>query len=335
LHRHRPPAEIDHLRAEAHMLGVERGLFESGIGGHGRERKWWHGRVNPRGPRTIRRLQSPRLHPELAPFKIMPWIDRAETKFGHLAIPGLLRYIAGFNALCFVLIKLNPPFYAFLHLDPTLILQGQVWRLFTFIFIPVIGGIFPDWLGAAMYVLYFVWIGDGLEQAMGAFRLTLFYFLGMLGTIIAGFIAHADPSGFLLNTSLLFAFARFYPDLMIYLFFVLPVKVKWLAWISGAFVLFGFVTGALAYQAAVLVALGNFLLFFGREILHDARQRREVSSRRRRFEEARQTDGDTLHRCAVCGRTEVQAPELEFRVARDGHEYCREHLPKAPPASRA
>lgn len=266
----------------------------------------------------------------------MHWIDRAETRFGHLAIPGLLRYVAGFNALCFILIKLNPHYLEFLYLDPALVLQGQVWRLFTFIFIPVIGGIFPDWLGAAMYILYFIWIGDGLEQAMGAFRLTFFYLLGMVGTAAAGFIAHTDPSGFLLNSSLLFAFARFYPELTIYLFFVLPVKVKWLAWISAAFLLFGFVTGPLGYKAAVLVALSNFLLFFGREIIQDARHRHEVTGRRRRFDEARQeADGEALHRCTVCGRTEQQAPELDFRVARDGQEYCVEHLPKAPPATPA
>jgi hypothetical protein len=261
----------------------------------------------------------------------MHWIDRAEAKFGHLAIPGLLRYVAGFNALCFVLIKLNPHFIAFLNLDPGLVMQGQVWRLFTYIFIPVIGGLFPDWLGAAMYILYFIWIGDGLEEAMGAFRLTLFYLLGMLGTTIAAFIAGADGSGFLLNTSLLFAFARFYPDVTIYLFFVLPVKVKWMAWISAALVLLGFLGGTWGYRAAVLAALGNFLLFFGHDIFAEARHRQEVSGRKRRFEKAAPSDEEALHQCAVCGRTEIVAPELDFRVSKDGEEYCAEHLPKAVP----
>lgn len=264
----------------------------------------------------------------------MHWIDRAEAKFGHLAISGLLRYVAGFNAFCFVLIKLNPQFIEFLTLDPTLIMQGQIWRLITYIFIPVIGGIFPDWLGAAMYVLYFIWIGDGLEQAMGEFRLTLFYLLGMVGTTAAAFIAHADSSGFLLNTSLLFAFARFYPDLTIYIFFVLPVKVKWMAWVSAAFVLLGFLGGSWGYRAAVIAALGNFFVFFGREMFNDARHRQEVSGRRRSFEKAVQSDEEALHQCVVCGRTELVAPELDFRVAKDGQEYCSEHLAKStPPAA--
>lgn len=268
----------------------------------------------------------------------MHWIDRAEARFGHLAIPGLLRYVAGFNAFCFVLAQVNPRFLDLLFLQRDLVLQGQVWRLVTYIFIPSIGGFFPDWLGAAMYILYFIWIGDGLDQAMGAFRLNLFYFLGMIGTTVAALLFGVGASGFLLNTSLLFAFARFYPELTIYLFFVLPVKVKWMAWISGAFVLLGFVAGSVAYKTAVVAALANYLLFFGREIFQDARHRQDVSQRRRRFEAATHPEGDdALHCCAVCGRTELVAPDLEFRVARDGHEYCAEHLPKAapPPAAEA
>src|SRR5262249_39692822 len=145
------------------------------------------------------------------------------------AIPGLLRYVAAFNALCFVLIKFNPHFLEFLYLDRGLILQGQVWRLITYIFIPSIGGWFPDWLGGALYILYLVWMRDSLEQAMGEFRVTLFYGLGMLGTTIGAFIANADTSGSVLNATLLFAMARYYPDTVIYVMFILPVKIKWMA----------------------------------------------------------------------------------------------------------
>lgn len=269
-----------------------------------------------------------------APKKDMSWIDRAEAKFGHLAIPALLRYVAGLNAFCFLLGQLNPHFLNLLVLNSDLVLQGQVWRLVTYIFIPAIGGVLPGWLVAAMYIYYMIWIGDGLEEAMGAFRLTLFYALGMLGTTLAACLIEIGPGAFLLNTSLLFAFARFYPDVMIYLFYVLPVKVKWMAWITAAFLLFGFVTGGLSFQVAVAVALGNYLLFFGREMAQDARHRRDVSHRRQRFAAATHSADDALHRCAICGRTEEAAPELDFRVARDGEEYCAEHLPKpaAPPA---
>ena len=259
------------------------------------------------------------------------WIDHAESRLGRLAIPGLLRYVAAFNAMCFVFIKLNPKYLEFLYLDRDLVMHGQVWRLLTYIFIPSFGGIFPDWFGAAIYIIYLIWIGDGLEQAMGAFRVTLFYLIGMIGTTAAVFLANSDPSGFLLNASLFFAFARFYPETMIYLFYILPVKVKWLAWISAASLLLQFVRGPWAMRAGILVALGNYIIFFGRDIVNDARHRREVGARRARFESAFQpAENETLHRCHVCGRTEEAEPHLEFRVAADGEEYCVEHLPKPP-----
>ena len=262
----------------------------------------------------------------------MKWIDRAEVRFGHLAVPGLLRIVAGFNALCFVLVKINPRFIELLYLDRNLVMQGEVWRLFTYLFVPSIGGLFPDWFGAAIYIIYLIWMGDGLERAMGAFRLTLFYLLGMVGTTAAVFLANADPTGFLLNSSLFFAFARFYPDTTIYLFFILPLKMKWMAWISAAFLLLGFLAGSWAYRVALLVALGNYFVFFGAEIFHEIRHRQEGATRRRRFEDAT-AESEALHRCAICGRTEHAAPDLEFRVSRDGNEYCAEHLPKPLPST--
>jgi len=84
-----------------------------------------------------------------------------------------------------------------------------------------------------MYIFYLIWMGNSLEHAMGEFRLTLFYLLGMVGTTVGAFIANADQSGFLLNATLLFAMARFFPDTVIYVMFVLPVKIKWMAWGAG------------------------------------------------------------------------------------------------------
>jgi hypothetical protein len=186
---------------------------------------------------------------------------------------------------------------------------------------------------------------------MGAFRVNLFYLLGMLGTTAAVFLANSDPSGFLLNSSLFFAFARFYPDTSIYLLFILPVKVKWMAWVSAALLLLNFLSdpgvvvlferyqfrigSTWAMRVAVLVALANYLVFFGREIVNDARHRQDVTQRRRRFESAVASDEEALHRCEVCGRTELVAPDMDFRVAKDGHEYCAEHLPKASPSVQA
>ena len=263
----------------------------------------------------------------------MKWIDRAEARFSHLAIPGLIRVVAVTMILVYGIIRTNPNFGAILDLDPSRVAAGEVWRLVTYIFIPRWGGIFPEWFGAAMYVYFMWWLGGGLEDAMGSFKVNVFYFLGMIGTTIAAFFFGQNFSALMLNSSLFFAFARFYPDVEIYVFFVLPVKVKWMAWVSGAFLILKFIFGDLSYRMAVVAALLNYFVFFGFEIVHAARHRQEVAVRRRRFvAAARQPDDEALHRCAVCGKTEFDSPDLEFRVSRDGEEYCAEHLPK-PAAS--
>jgi hypothetical protein len=153
--------------------------------------------------------------------------------------------------------------------------------------------------------------------------------MGMIGTTIAAFWFGASFSSSMLNLSLFFAFVRYYPDVEIYMFFVLPVKVKWMAWGLAVYLLYGFVTLSWSYRMAVIAAFANYLIFFGFEIAQAAKNRQEVSSRRRRFEAAARPDEDALHHCAVCGRTELVAPDLDFRVASDGQEYCVDHLPKA------
>jgi len=113
----------------------------------------------------------------------------------------------------------------------------------------------------------------------------------------------------------------------------LPVKIKCVAWVSAAFLLLGFFLNSNSYRMATVAALSNYLIFFGPEIVYQARHRHEVSSRRRRFEV--QSETEPLHKCAVCGATELSDPNLDFRVARDGEEYCLAHLPKMESAARS
>ena len=260
----------------------------------------------------------------------MAWLDKLERRVGFLAIPGLMRIVVGFTALVFALVWLNPGFGSVLDLDPERIRHGEIWRLITYIFLPRTASFL--WI---ILFLWFLWfIGDGLEQAWGAFRLTLYFLVGMIGTTAAAFFFGARFSNSMLFASLFYAFARFYPDQVIYILFILPVKIKWLAWVSAAFLLFGFFVNSNSYRMALVAALSNYLIFFGPEIIYEARHRGEVSARRKRFARQSRSEAEPLHKCAICGATELSDPNLDFRVARDGEEYCIAHLPRAESPAR-
>lgn len=265
----------------------------------------------------------------------MSWLDKLERRLGFIAVPGLLRYIALFTALVFILEKVNPGYVRALELDPSAVMRGQIWRLFTYIFIPQMSSFLPmpDWANVAFYVLFLLWMGNGLEEAWGAFKLTIFYLVGMFGTTVAAFFFGAAFSNFMLTTSLFFAFARFYPDLVIYLFYILPLKVKWIAWISAALLLAQIILGSMQFRAAAICAMANYLLFFGPDLVREASLRRHSQKRRSDFEiKTRDAETEALHKCAVCGATEFSDPNLEFRVAGNGEEYCLPHLAQAKAA---
>jgi hypothetical protein len=261
----------------------------------------------------------------------MSAMDKLERRLGFLGIPGLLRYVAALTALVFILYKIDPRYLTLIDLDINAVRHGEVWRLVTYIFIPQLGSIIPapDWINAGFAVLFLIWVGDRLEQAWGPFRLTLFFLIGMIGTTVAAVLFGARFSNSMLYSSIFFAFARFYPDVVIFFAYILPLKVKWIAWIYAALLLFQFAVGSMAFRSAMLVAFANYLLFFGRDIVTEARQRRDVSDRKQRFEAANRQPSEPLHTCAVCGATELTDPNLDFRVARNGEEYCVPHLPTA------
>src|SRR5262249_34319962 len=166
----------------------------------------------------------------------MSWLDKLERRFGFLGIPGLLRHLVGFAALVFGLAWLLPGFTSILTLDPVRIRHGEVWRLVTYIFIPQT--LSPLWVIFALWFLW--WIGEGLERAWGSLRLTLYFLVGMIGTTTAAFFFGSNFSNSMLLMSLFLAFAHFYPEEIIYILFILPVRIKWLAWPAGGVSLFGF-----------------------------------------------------------------------------------------------
>ena len=259
----------------------------------------------------------------------MSFLDKLERRLGFIAIPGLIRAVVTLNALVFVLVFLNKGFDSYLALDIARIRAGEVWRLITYIFVPRMA--YPLFVVIALWFLWF--IGDGLERAWGSFRLTLYFLVGMIGTTIAAVLSNSQFSSQMLFTTLFFAFAHFYPEEIIYVFFILPLKIKWIAWIYAGYLLLRFATESNSYRMAFIAALSNYLIFFGPGVIRHLRQRKEVAVRRDRFEAQSRSEEEPLHRCATCGATELTDPSLEFRVARDGEEYCIAHLPR--PANAA
>jgi membrane associated rhomboid family serine protease len=151
------------------------------------------------------------------------------------------------------------PISNLLYFSRELILQGQVWRLVTFIFLPPRNGMIL-WVLLALYFYYF--IGNSLESVWGKTRFTMYYLCGAIGAMLAGFITGFGENMYL-NLSMFLAFAALFPNHEIMLFFVLPIKVKYLAYLDAAMLLFSFIASDWPGRAAILASLLNLLLFFG------------------------------------------------------------------------
>lgn len=282
----------------------------------------------------------------------MNFLDKLERKFGRYAIRNIsliLLFCYGFGyAIQFV----NPSFLNHLTLNPYLILHGQVWRLVTWILIPPSGfGIFT------IITLYFYyWLGTTLERTWGTFRYNVFLLSGMLFTILGSFvllaycyIVYAPQiamiggneffteavghyftlfSTYYVNLSIFLAFALTFPDMHVLLFFIIPVKIKWLGLIDAVMTIFAFLTSGIAGKIIIGASLLNVVVFFlaTRDMM---RMSPKQIRRRQTFRhEVKKGTGVTRHKCAICGRTELDG-NLEFRFCSkcDGnYEYCQDHL---------
>jgi len=243
-----------------------------------------------------------------------------ERRVPWLGTPGVLRAVVILNALMFALLALDPDYADMLWLDPEKIRQGEIWRLVTYIFIPQTQSLF--WI---FFVLLFMWfLANSLEEAWGPLRLNVFYLTGMIGCTVAAFFFGGAPSNTFLNLSLFFAFATLAPNYEIFLFFILRVKMKYVAWVFAGFLLLQMAAAPLADKAAMVASLANYLLFFGPGFVKGRIEAESTRVRRKKFTATE----EALHRCAKCDRTEQSHPDLEFRVSGDGEEYCAEHLPR-------
>ncbi len=239
-------------------------------------------------------------------------LARLERRFGRYAPSGLTYYLVAAQAVVFVLEMLHPGFSQTLMLSRGLVMQGQVWRLVTYLFIPPSTSVI--WVLFALYWLHL--IGTSLEDQWGSFRYLLYWVIGMVLTTITAFAFDLPASNVYLLMSLFLAFATLFPEYEIRIFLIIPVRVKWLALIDGA-ALLGMMGMAHGLERLVpVMAVGNYLLFFSgtlvRMLKSGAFRARRVGAVRAHREE---TDSPVKSRrvCATCGVTSDDL-SIDFRV---------------------
>lgn len=290
------------------------------------------------------------------------WLYKNRNK----GIPNLMLWVAIGNLLVYLMTRISLKGYLIVEalcFDPTLILQGQVWRTVTFIFTYLAGS--NLFLGAVSLFFYY-WIGKVLEQYWGILRFNLFYFSGIvIGAVFAlllealwVFAGVPLVSVYLtsayVNLSLFLALATLQPDAQLRIWFILPVKMKWIAWVDIILSLVGLIMGIMdmiKYLPAGVIYLGwlvpilalaNYFLFFGKAVENLLPDRlRYHHSHPKKVKQAkanpgwasnyRSSSGERAYRfkCTVCGRTDRSNPELEFRYCSSctGYRcYCIDHI---------
>lgn len=283
----------------------------------------------------------------------MNFLNKLERKFGKYAISNLSLYLILCYGCGYILTLINPTFISYLTLNPYMILRGQIWRIFTWIIVP------PDSLDFfTIIMLYFYYsIGTTLERTWGAFYYNVYLFMGMIFTVLGSFLmlgisyvqmgdalAYYGPADFFtvtsymfttyyINMSIFLGFAVTYPNMQVLLMFILPIKVKWMGILYGVLLVYDFITSPLIRKVAIGASLLNFIVFFfmTRNGFMLRMSPKEVKRRHDFQREVKKAKPVSIakHKCAICGRTSDEYPELEFRFCskcNGNYEYCQEHL---------
>ena len=279
--------------------------------------------------------------------KLHDAVDRFAYRHPRFGIPGLMRYIVIGTVIVFLLIQFsNYSALSFLAFSWDHVLGGELWRLVTFIFVP--DTMSPLSFILSMYFTYF--IGNLLEREWGTPKFNLYYLSGVVLTILTGIISHYafGYSGiygtYYINMAMFLAFAALYPDMRVLLFYIIPIKVKWIALVDMVLFAAEILSALLRldFLSALLpiVALLNFLVFFWTDMVeafgfYRGRAQHQHSHQTINFKSAaraqqrKEAQQGYRHKCAVCGRTDTDYPELEFRYCSrcvGYHCFCAEHI---------
>ena len=288
----------------------------------------------------------------------MSLLDRLEKKIGRGRGVNLMIILIAAQALGFIMNYIYPTALQFIVFDPYLILQGQVWRLVSFIFFPNGTSIFMTLITCFIYFS----ISRAVEMTIGRFRLNFFLISGLVMLVLFGFlfwlifpypikniVVYLNPY---YHYAMLFVlFAMLFPDARFFLMFIIPVRGKWMIFITLGLYLLDIVRQFLSGSAdygwflifmifAAILNVVFFMLLSGYRIgKNNARQQQRYGSYGGRQDgrngasrirpESQRTTRGPRHKCAVCGRTNETNPELEFRYCTrciGNYEYCMEHL---------
>jgi len=278
---------------------------------------------------------------------IEKWIDKFCMEHPRFGIPNLMLYIAVANVGVYLIdtfAQNGTSLSALLEFSRYDIFHGEIWRLITFVFLPLSGD-FLFFRGSGIFFVvlsayFYYWIGSLLQREWGVGRFTFFYLSGVVLNILFGLVA-GSASIHYVNLSMFFSFAVLYPDMQVLLFFILPVKVKWLAWIDAALFAFEVVSsllvGDIIGALLPIVAILNFFIFFWSDITEiigyrKQRYQHQHSAQTINFKKATSKayqEKGYIHKCAVCGKTDTEFPDMEFRYCSkcNGYYcYCSEHI---------
>ena len=257
-------------------------------------------------------------------------------------IPNLMLYICIGNAVMYVIsmVTRNYTLYNLLSFNRRLILQGQVWRLFTYPLTYLTSNILLMFISLLCYYS----LGNAMERIWGTLKFNIFYLTGVVLMDIYGLIFNCSANVYYLNMSLFLGYATLFPDASFLLFFIIPVKAWVLALFDLVIVLLGvFSPPFTAANLFPLIALGNYFLFFGRDVLNviplswqnNARKLFHKKPKQPKViqfhvsQKPQEPKQNYNHRCTVCGRTDVSNPELEFRYCskcKGYYCYCQDHI---------
>lgn len=283
--------------------------------------------------------------------------NRLKWKLQKYAIPNLTMYLIICYGIGYLLQMVAPTIFFYMTLDPYRILRGQIWRLVTWVLIP------PESsnLIFVLIMLYLYYsLGNLLEQIWGTYKYNLYIFSGILFTIVGAFVLYlycviqgAMPtvtpglyvvggdglvyfgqfSTYYINMSIFLACAASIPNVQVLLMFLFPIKVKWLGIIYGIMLVVNCIQGGISTWIVIGFSLLNFIIFFiqsrGRMQLSPGQVKMRHEFKRKMRSAEFEYRGVTKHKCAVCGRTEQDGDDLEFRFCskcNGNYEYCQNHL---------